>query len=47
MVVSVLVGTETALGVRPLGTLNHFAKDIGISAPIEELDLIEYFVISA
>jgi diacylglycerol kinase family enzyme len=25
-----LVGTEVALGVIPLGTLNHFAKDVGI-----------------
>jgi YegS/Rv2252/BmrU family lipid kinase len=25
-----LVGTEVALGVIPLGTLNHFAKDLGI-----------------
>src|SRR5579872_4968385 len=24
------VGTDTALGVLPLGTLNHFAKDLGI-----------------
>src|SRR5689334_7270648 len=26
-VASALVGTETALGILPLGTLNHFAKD--------------------
>jgi diacylglycerol kinase family enzyme len=25
-----LVGTSTALGVLPLGTLNHFAKDLGL-----------------
>ena len=25
-----LVGTDVALGVIPLGTLNHFAKDIGV-----------------
>ena len=25
-----LVGTDTPLGVLPMGTLNHFAKDIGI-----------------
>jgi diacylglycerol kinase family enzyme len=25
-----LVGTDVALGVIPLGTLNHFAKDVGI-----------------
>jgi diacylglycerol kinase family enzyme len=29
----VLRGTETALGVLPVGTLNHFAKDLGI--PLE------------
>ena len=28
-----LVGTDTALGILPLGTLNHFAKDLGI--PLE------------
>jgi diacylglycerol kinase family enzyme len=32
-VASVLVGTGTALGVLPMGTLNHFAKDAGI--PLE------------
>jgi len=25
-----LAGTDTALGILPLGTLNHFAKDLGI-----------------
>jgi len=34
-VASVLVGTETVLGVLPLGTLNHFAKDLGIPAALE------------
>ena len=29
-VASALVGTDVALGVLPLGTLNHFAKDAGI-----------------
>ena len=29
-VASALVGTDTALGVIPAGTLNHFAKDLGI-----------------
>src|ERR1700682_2331324 len=28
-VASGLVGSETALGVLPLGTLNHFAKELG------------------
>lgn len=32
-VASVLAGTGRAFGVLPLGTLNHFAKDIGI--PLE------------
>ncbi|MGH8714240.1 MAG: diacylglycerol/lipid kinase family protein [Casimicrobiaceae bacterium] len=35
-VASALVGTETALGVLPLGTLNHFAKAIGIPATVED-----------
>ena len=33
---SVLVGTNTALGVLPLGTLNHFARDLGIPDKLEE-----------
>ena len=32
-VATALIGTETALGVLPLGTLNHFAKDLKI--PLE------------
>jgi diacylglycerol kinase family enzyme len=32
-VASALVGTTVALGVLPLGTLNHFAKDLGL--PLE------------
>jgi YegS/Rv2252/BmrU family lipid kinase len=35
-VASLLVGTDINLGVLPLGTLNHFAKDLGV--PLE-LDL--------
>jgi len=34
-VASVLVGTEIALGVLPLGTLNHFAKDLHIPLDVE------------
>jgi len=30
-----LAGTATALGVIPMGTLNHFAKDIGLPLNIE------------
>ena len=33
---SVLVGTETMLGILPLGTLNHFARDLGIPTELEE-----------
>jgi diacylglycerol kinase family enzyme len=32
---SVLAGTETALGILPLGTLNHFARDVGIPLALE------------
>jgi YegS/Rv2252/BmrU family lipid kinase len=31
-------GTETAMGVLPMGTLNHFAKDLGI--PLDARDAI-------
>lgn len=34
-VASVLVGTEVAFGVLPLGTLNHFAKDLGIPLDLD------------
>jgi diacylglycerol kinase family enzyme len=33
---SALVGTETALGILPLGTLNHFARDLGIPPKLED-----------
>jgi diacylglycerol kinase family enzyme len=33
---SVLVGRNIPLGVVPLGTLNHFAKDLGIPLELEE-----------
>jgi YegS/Rv2252/BmrU family lipid kinase len=33
---SALVGTQTRLGILPLGTLNHFARDLGIPTNIEE-----------
>ena len=35
-VASVLAGTPTPLGVLPLGTLNHFAKDAGIPLDLQE-----------
>jgi YegS/Rv2252/BmrU family lipid kinase len=35
-VASTLVGTDTVLGVLPLGTLNHFAKDLGIPLKLED-----------
>jgi diacylglycerol kinase family enzyme len=34
-VASVLAGGDTALGVLPLGTLNHFARDLGIPLELE------------
>jgi diacylglycerol kinase family enzyme len=34
-VASVLAGTETRLGVLPLGTLNHFAKDLKIPLDLD------------
>jgi YegS/Rv2252/BmrU family lipid kinase len=33
---SAIVGREITLGVLPLGTLNHFAKDLGIPLNLEE-----------
>jgi YegS/Rv2252/BmrU family lipid kinase len=33
---SALVGTKTELGILPLGTLNHFARDLGIPVDIDE-----------
>ena len=37
-VAAVLVGTGVTLGVLPMGTLNHFAKDLGI--PLEQAEAI-------
>jgi diacylglycerol kinase family enzyme len=34
-VASQLVGTEKILGVLPFGTLNHFAKDLGVPLDVE------------
>jgi YegS/Rv2252/BmrU family lipid kinase len=31
-----LAGTETSLGILPLGTLNHFARDLGIPMKLDE-----------
>ena len=33
---SALAGTETLLGILPLGTLNHFARDLEIPTDLEE-----------
>ena len=35
-VAAALVGTDTVLGVLPMGTLNHFAKDLGIPLELEK-----------
>ena len=35
-VASVLAGTDVALGVLPMGTLNHFARDLGIPAVLDD-----------
>jgi diacylglycerol kinase family enzyme len=35
-VASLLQGTDIALGVLPLGTLNHFAKDLGIPMELDQ-----------
>ena len=34
-VAGVLAGTDAAIGVLPMGTLNHFAKDVGIPRRLE------------
>ena len=34
-VAGAVAGTDTALGVLPIGTLNHFAKDVGIPLDLE------------
>jgi YegS/Rv2252/BmrU family lipid kinase len=33
---SAVAGTETRLGILPLGTLNHFARDLGIPIDLDE-----------
>jgi YegS/Rv2252/BmrU family lipid kinase len=33
---SVLAGTDTLLGILPLGTLNHFARDLGIPGDLDQ-----------
>ena len=33
---SALVGSKTMLGILPLGTLNHFARDLGIPVELDE-----------
>jgi diacylglycerol kinase family enzyme len=35
-VASLLAGTETALGVLPLGTLNHFARDLHLPMQLDQ-----------
>lgn len=33
---SALVGTQTLLGILPLGTLNHFARDLGVPTDLND-----------
>ena len=33
---SAVIGTETLLGILPLGTLNHFARDLAIPSDLDE-----------
>jgi YegS/Rv2252/BmrU family lipid kinase len=33
---SAIAGTETLLGILPLGTLNHFARDLGLPTDLDE-----------
>ena len=33
---SALVGTDTLLGILPLGTLNHFARDLGLPLDLDD-----------
>jgi len=35
-VASAIVGRDAALGILPLGTLNHFAKDVGVPLDLDE-----------
>jgi len=35
-VAGAVAGTDTALGVLPMGTLNHFARDVGIPPDLED-----------
>ena len=33
---SALIGSKTALGILPLGPLNHFARDLGVPTKLED-----------
>jgi diacylglycerol kinase family enzyme len=35
-VAQILAGSETPLGILPLGTLNHFARDLGVPLDLDE-----------
>jgi len=37
---SALAGTDTLLGIIPLGTLNHFARDLGIPSDLNEAAML-------
>ena len=37
---SALAGTDTALGILPLGTLNHFARDLDLPSDLDEAAML-------
>src|SRR4051812_42304621 len=37
---SALAGSDTRLGILPLGTLNHFARDLGLSTDLDEAAVV-------
>ena len=39
-VAAAVVGTDAVLGVLPVGTLNHFARDLGLSADLQRAAIV-------